>query len=95
MSKWFYDTSTNTTTTMTHCGSLLEGLRSLILQLWKKQGGHDDFMWFGPPERNTLRPQDELYCYVFFKLALNWHEWTSLKSVAAQSLYSTVPGSYM
>jgi hypothetical protein len=45
---------------------------SLMLQLWMNQGGHDDFMWFGPSERNTLRPRDEfiLLC-VFFKLALN------------------------
>jgi hypothetical protein len=57
---------------------------SLMLQLWMNQGGHDDFMWFGPSERNTLRPRDEfiLLC-VFFKLALNWPERTWSKSVAA------------
>jgi hypothetical protein len=64
MSKWFYSTSTDTATRAAHCGLLLEGLRPLALQLWMKQGGHDDFTWFEPPERNTLHPQDELYCYV-------------------------------
>jgi hypothetical protein len=35
------------------------------------------FMWFGLPKRNTLRPQRGLLYYcVFFKLALNWPEWT-------------------
>jgi hypothetical protein len=50
----------------------LEGLRSHILQLWMKQGGHDNFTWFRPSERNTLRLRDEfvLLC-AFFKLALN------------------------
>jgi hypothetical protein len=71
MLKWFYDTSTGTATRVAHCGSLLEGLPSLALQLWMKQGGHD-FTWFGPPEHNTLCPRDEivLLC-VFFKLVLN------------------------
>jgi hypothetical protein len=34
-------------------------------------------MWFGSPERNTLRPRRGLlYCCVFFELVLNWPEWT-------------------
>jgi hypothetical protein len=65
LSKWFYDTSTSTTTRAAPCGSFLQGLRSLVLQLWMKQGGYDDFMWFRTPDHNTLRPQDELYCYVY------------------------------
>jgi hypothetical protein len=35
------------------------------------------FMWFGPLERNTLRPQESCCIVVFFKLALHWSEWTS------------------
>jgi hypothetical protein len=64
MLKWFYDTFTGTAIRAARCGSLLEGLRSLALQLRMKQGGHDDFTWFGPPEGNTQHPWDELYYYV-------------------------------
>ena len=27
-----------------------------------EQDEHEGFKWFGPPERNTLRPLRELYC---------------------------------
>jgi hypothetical protein len=57
------DTFTGTATRVVHCGSLLEELRSLLLQLWMKQDEHDDFMWFRLSKRNTLYPQDELYYY--------------------------------
>jgi hypothetical protein len=63
LSKWFYDTFTGTATRVAHCGSLLEELRSLLLQLWMKQDEHDDFMWFRLSECNTLYPRDELYYY--------------------------------
>jgi hypothetical protein len=73
--KWFYDISVVIIIRAIHCGSLLEGLRSHILQLWMKQRGHDNFTWFRPSERNTLCSRDEfvLLC-AFFKLALNWHK---------------------
>jgi hypothetical protein len=75
LSKWFYNIFTSTATRAARCGSFLEGLRTLALQLWMKQGGHDDVTWFGPVERKTLHPREEfvLLC-VFFKLALNWPE---------------------
>jgi hypothetical protein len=40
ISKWFYDTSTGTTTKAARCG--LEELRSLEFQLWRKHSGHED-----------------------------------------------------
>jgi hypothetical protein len=36
MSKWFYDISTGTATRAARCDSLLDGLRSLEFQLWRK-----------------------------------------------------------
>jgi hypothetical protein len=68
-----------------------------------KQGGHNDFTWFGPSKRNTLRPWDEfvLLCVLQASIelaskVLKWYERTFLlKLVAARSLYRTGPGSYM
>jgi hypothetical protein len=61
-----------------------------------KQGGHDDFMWFMPPEHNTLCQRDEfVQLCVFLNLALNWPGETWLKSLVTRSLYSTGSGSYM
>jgi hypothetical protein len=73
---------------------------SLALQLWMKQGGHDDFMWFGPLEHNTLRPWEILYCYVCVTLLkaefnFKWSPRTSSKSVVVRSLCSTGSDSYM
>jgi hypothetical protein len=56
----FYDTSTGTAVRAVRCGSLLEGLRLSYAQArWTQV-----FTWFGPPDRNTLRPQELLYCYM-------------------------------
>jgi hypothetical protein len=57
MSEWFYDTSTGAATGAARCGSFIGGAQ--IAQgfsyqgIWWTQG----FTWFGPPERNTLRPR--------------------------------------
>jgi hypothetical protein len=57
MSKWFYDTSTGAATGVAHCGSFVGGVQ--IAQGVGYQGIRwtRGFMWFRPPERNTLRPQ--------------------------------------
>jgi hypothetical protein len=47
MSKWSYDISTGTATRAGHCGSLLEGLRSLGLELRRKHSGHEDLHGLG------------------------------------------------
>jgi hypothetical protein len=56
LSKWFYDTSTGAATGAARCGSFVGG--SQIARgvgypgiRWTRR-----FTWFGPPERNTLRP---------------------------------------
>jgi hypothetical protein len=57
LSKWFYDTSTGAATGAARCGSFVGGAQ--IAQgvgyegIWWTRG----FMWFWPPERNTLRPR--------------------------------------
>jgi hypothetical protein len=57
LSKWFYDTSTDTATRAVHCGSLLEGLRSLELAVVDEAQWIQGFAWFRPLERNTLHPR--------------------------------------
>jgi hypothetical protein len=58
MSKWFYDTSTGAATGAAHCGSFIGGTQ--ITQGVGYQGIRwtRGFTWFGPPERNTLRPRE-------------------------------------
>jgi hypothetical protein len=62
MSKWFYDTFTGTATRAARCGSFVrEGLGVSDVSYggtrWRR-----GFTWFGPPERNTLHPQEILCC---------------------------------
>jgi hypothetical protein len=83
--KWFYDTSIGTTTRAAYCGALLEGLRLLYAQARKTRG----FTWFGPPERNTLRPWEMLYCYVC--VVLLKAEFNLSHPVAHPAFYSSRP----
>jgi hypothetical protein len=57
MSKWFYNTSTGAATGAARCGSFVGGAQ--IAQGVGYQGIRwtRGFMWFRPPERNTLRPR--------------------------------------
>jgi hypothetical protein len=57
LSKWFYDTSTGAATGAARCGSFVREVQ--IAQGVGYQGIRwtRGFTWFGPPERNTLRPQ--------------------------------------
>jgi hypothetical protein len=88
MSKWFYDTSTDTATWETYCGSLLEILRlSYARARWTQE-----FTWFRPSECNTLYPRKKvvLLC-VRCCLRLSWV--CPLLS-PARSFYSLKLGSY-
>jgi hypothetical protein len=52
MSKWFYDTFTGVVIGAVRCGSFVgEDFGLLVARIrWTRA-----FMWFRPPERNTLR----------------------------------------
>jgi hypothetical protein len=64
MSKWFYDTSSVTATRVAHGGSLIRGTKALDAQgvSYEETQWTQGFMWFGPPECNTLRPQENVSC---------------------------------
>jgi hypothetical protein len=55
------------------------------------------FMWFGPPERNTLHPQSECCCIdvCCSSLELTLPKRASLNPLPTQSFYSSRPGSYV
>jgi hypothetical protein len=64
MSKWFYDTSPDTATRLARGGSLIGGTKALDAQGVSYEGTWW-FMWFGPPEHNTLRAwKNESCCIV-------------------------------
>jgi hypothetical protein len=64
--KWFYDTSPSTATTAARRGSLIGGAKTLRAQArWTRW-----FMWFGPPEHNTLCPQENKSCIVVCAVSL-------------------------
>jgi hypothetical protein len=64
MSKWFYDTSPGTATRAAYEDSLIGGTKALYTQGVSYEGTWR-VTWFGPPERNTLCPQEnEGYCIV-------------------------------
>jgi hypothetical protein len=68
-----YDTFIGIAIRATCCGLLLDEL-SLSLQPWRKHGEHEDLR--GSCRRSvTFYIHEENYC-VFFKLVLNWFEWT-------------------
>jgi hypothetical protein len=57
VSKWFYDISTGAAIGAARCGSFVGGAQ--IAQGVGYEGIRwiQGFTWFGPPERNTLRPR--------------------------------------
>jgi hypothetical protein len=58
LSKWFYDTSTSTATRAARC-SLFVGEGLVLLGVsYRGTQWRRGFTWFGPTERNTLRPQE-------------------------------------
>jgi hypothetical protein len=57
MSKWFYDTSTGAATGAARCGSFVGGGFGLLVASYEGIRWTRGFTWFGPPERNTLRPR--------------------------------------
>jgi hypothetical protein len=57
VSKWFYDTSTGAATGVVCCGSFVGGGFGLLVVSYEGIWWIRGFTWFGPPERNTLRPR--------------------------------------
>jgi hypothetical protein len=57
VSKWFYDTSTSAATGAAHCGSFVGGGFDLLVVSYEGIRWTREFTWFGPPERDTLRPR--------------------------------------
>jgi hypothetical protein len=57
MSKWFYDTSTGAAKGAARCGSFVGGAQIARGVGYPGIWWTLRFTWFGPPERNTLRPR--------------------------------------
>jgi hypothetical protein len=57
LSKWFYDTSTGAATGAARCGSFVGGAQIAWGVGYPGIRWTRRFTWFGPPERNTLRPR--------------------------------------
>jgi hypothetical protein len=57
VSKWFYDTSTGAATGAARCGSFVGGAQIARGVGYPGIRWTRRFTWFGPPERNTLRPR--------------------------------------
>jgi hypothetical protein len=57
LSKWFYDTSTDAATGAARCGSFVGGAQIAQGVGYEGIRWTRGFMWFGPSERNTLRPR--------------------------------------
>jgi hypothetical protein len=55
--KWFYDTSTGAATGAARCGSFVGGAQIAQGVGYEGIRWTRGFTWFGPPERNTLRPR--------------------------------------
>jgi hypothetical protein len=99
LSKWFYDTSTSAATGAARCGSFVGGAQiargvGYPRILWTRR-----LTWFGPPERNTLRPRVNgivLLCLgaqlrsSLFSLCQPVCVWSS----SARTFYSPRSGSY-
>jgi hypothetical protein len=76
MSKWLYDTSPSTATRAARGGSLIGATKALDAQDVSYEGTRwtRGFTWFGPLQRNTLRPRKNgsciAVCYSSVGLAL-------------------------
>jgi hypothetical protein len=64
LSKWFYDTSTGAATGAARCGSFVRGAQIARGVGYPGIRWTRRFTWFGPPERNTLRPRSGDICYL-------------------------------
>jgi hypothetical protein len=66
LSKWFYDTFLGTASRAACGGSLIGGTKALNAQCISYEGTQwtRGFTWFGPPERNTLRPRENESCCI-------------------------------
>jgi hypothetical protein len=64
LSKWFYDTSSDTATRAARGGSLIGGTKALDAQDVSYEGTRwtRGFTWFRLSERNTIRPRENESC---------------------------------
>jgi hypothetical protein len=105
MSKWFYDTSTGTAARAARYGSFVgEGLGIPDVS-YRGTRWRWGFMWFGPLQRNTLRPRAILCCIIVGRLkasvvplvalgsAFNWTFDNLSAPVVRPAFYSSMPGS--
>jgi hypothetical protein len=58
MLKWFYDTSPVPLLEQYRCGSFVGGAQIARGVGYQGTRWTRGFTWFGPPERNTLRPRE-------------------------------------
>jgi hypothetical protein len=102
MSKWFYDTSPVTATKAAHEGFLIGRTKTFNAQGVSYEGTRwtQEFTWFGSPERNTLRPQENVSCCIVMccsSLELNLpkkSKRTCLVLASARVFYSSRRSSY-
>jgi hypothetical protein len=96
ISMLFYDTFTGTAIRAACCGLFVkDGLGVSDVFSYGGTLGRRGFMWFRPPERNTLRPRENR-CVVLLWVELSWDSLkrACLDLMAALSFYSTRQGSY-
>jgi hypothetical protein len=102
-SKWFYDTFTGAATGAARCGSFIGGAQiargvGYLGIRWTRR-----FTWFGPPERNTLRPRVNVVVLLCLSARLRSSLFSLCQPVcvvrplwlsSARTFYSPRPGSY-
>jgi hypothetical protein len=86
-----YDTSTSTATRAAHYGSLLEGLRSLRIELRKKHGGYEDLR--GSGYRSVISYVHGESVVLLSVRCSSW-EFYLVAPVVYQAFYSQGSGSY-
>jgi hypothetical protein len=79
LSKWFYNTSTGVATGAARWGSFVGGSFGLLVASYGWTRWIQRFMWFGPPERNTLRLRENwvvllkpVWVWAFFLTPQKW-----------------------
>jgi hypothetical protein len=90
LSKWFYDTFTGAATGAARCGFFVGGAQ--IAQGVGYQGIRwtRGFTWFGPPERNTLRPRVNEVVLLCLSARLKSRGHFLCPSVRLKSLFSAL-----
>jgi hypothetical protein len=92
MSKWFYNTSTGAATGAARCGSFVGGAQIAQGVGYQEIRWTRGFTWFGPPERNTLRPR--VNGVVLLCLSVRLKSRGPLSLASARTFYSSRPDNY-